>query len=94
MLIQHLDRAGFFAIQWVPAEPGTTYVRPGARGVVRVFVPADRDEMELYVGSLAAGELRYRGPVPAAAELRQWLGSDCSYPGSRLRPATALASAA
>lgn len=49
------------------------YVRPSAQGVLRVFAPASRAEVELYAGSLAAGELRYRGPVPPVAELRQLL---------------------
>ena len=73
MLSAQLEEAGFFPIQWAPAEPGTMYVRPSAQGVLRVFVPASRAEVELYAGSLAAGELRYRGPVPPEAELRQLL---------------------
>lgn len=80
MLSLQLDRAGFFPIQWAPAEPGTTYVRPGAQGVLRVFVPASSEEVELYAGSLAAGELRYRGPVPPEAELRQLLAGDFGRP--------------
>lgn len=73
MLQSHLENAGFFAIQWTPAKLGTMYVRPSAHGVQRVFVPANTEEVELYAGSLAAGELRYRGPVPPEAELRQLL---------------------
>lgn len=80
MLALQLDRAGFFPIQWAPAEPGTTYVRPSAQGVLRVFVPADSEEVELYAGSLAEGELRYRGPVPPEAELRQLLASGFGRP--------------
>jgi hypothetical protein len=90
MLSQQLDKAGFFPIQWVPAEPGTTYVRPSAQGVLRVFVPASNQEVELYAGSLAAGELRYRGPVPPEAELRQLLAGDFARPlYQRPRPAEA-----
>jgi hypothetical protein len=80
MLSQQLDKAGFFPIQWAPAQPGTTYVRPSAQGVLRVFVPASSAEVELYAGSLAAGELRYRGPIPPEAELRQLLASDFGRP--------------
>jgi hypothetical protein len=80
MLSQQLDKAGFFPIQWEPAQPGTTYVRPSAQGVLRVFVPASSAEVELYAGSLAAGELRYRGPVPPEAELRQLLASGFGQP--------------
>lgn len=76
MLSAQLDKAGFFPIQWAPAEPGTMYVRPSAQSVLRVFVPASSEEVELYAGSLAAGELRYRGPVPPEAELRQLLAGD------------------
>jgi hypothetical protein len=76
MLSLQLDKAGFFPIQWAPAEPGTTYVRPSAQGVLRVFVPASSDEVALYAGSLTAGELRYRGPIPPEAELRQLLAGD------------------
>jgi hypothetical protein len=56
------------------------YVRPSAQGVLRVFVPADSAEVELYSGSLAAGELHYRGPVPPEAELQQWLASYVGRP--------------
>lgn len=97
MLVEHLNQAGFFPIQWAAAEPGTTYVRPGAQGVLRVFVPAAGTEIELYTGRLTAGELRYRGPVPPAAELRQWLrgyfGRLLPLRGATV-PAAALAAAA
>ena len=76
MLALLLDKAGFFPITWLSAVPGTTYVRPGAQGVLRVFVAASCQELELYAGSLAAGELRYRGPLPSEAELRQLLAGD------------------
>ena len=82
MLAVQLDKAGFFPIQWAPAEPGTMYVRPSAQGVLRVFVPASRAEVELYAGSLAAGELRYRGPVPSEAELRQLLAGEVGRAGA------------
>jgi hypothetical protein len=75
MLVSHLYDAGFFPIQWPLAAPkaaaGNTYVRPCPQGVVRVFVPAEATEVEVYAGSLTAGELRYRGPAPSENELRQ-----------------------
>jgi hypothetical protein len=80
MLSLQLDNAGFFPIQWALAEPGTMYVRPSAQGVLRVFVPASSEEVELYAGSLAAGELRYRGPVPPEAELWQLLAGNFDRP--------------
>ncbi|WP_262895080.1 hypothetical protein [Hymenobacter negativus] len=41
MLTLHLHEEGFFPICWAEtATPGTTYVRPGARGVLRAFVLA------------------------------------------------------
>jgi hypothetical protein len=80
MLSLQLDKAGFFPIQWAPTEPGTTYVRPSAQGVLRVFVPASSEEVELYAGSLTAGELRYRGPVPPEAELQQLLAGNFGRP--------------
>lgn len=77
MLRQHLHAAGFFPICWAPAEPaaapGTTYVRPTAKGVLRVFVPTESQEVELYDGNLLTGQLRYRGPVGSQAELLQLL---------------------
>jgi hypothetical protein len=77
MLHKHLHTAGFFSIRWAPTESapksGTTYVRPSARGVLRVFVSAGDEEVELYAGRLAHGELRYRGPVPSEDQLQQLL---------------------
>jgi hypothetical protein len=79
MFLAHLHDAGFFPIQWAPVSPdpvpGHTYVLPSAKGVLRVFVPAEGKEMELYAGSLANGQLRYRGPVPNKAKLQQLLVS-------------------
>ncbi|HEX8507283.1 MAG TPA: hypothetical protein VF630_18105 [Hymenobacter sp.] len=84
MLIVHLHDAGFFPIQWAPkaadSVPGRTFVRPSAKGTLRVFVPAEGQEVELYAGSLAHGELRYRGPVPGETELRQLLLAALSGP--------------
>lgn len=97
MLSQHLNEAGYFPILWAPAEPGTTYVRPGARGVLRVFVPAHRAELELYAGPLVAGELRYCGPVPPEAELRLLLAGNFSalpHAYTRHRAAAEMAHAA
>lgn len=79
-LFRQLNEAGFFRIQWEAAGLGATYVRPNARGVLRMFVPAHTEEVELYAGSLAAGELRYRGPVPPEAELRQLLAGGFGRP--------------
>jgi hypothetical protein len=77
MLRSHLHRAGFFPIQWGPAipggVPGTTFVRPTAKGVLRVFVPAGDEVVEVYMGSLQAGKLCYRGPVHSEAELKMLL---------------------
>ena len=79
MLSSHLHTAGFFPISWAPAgpaaAPGTTYVRPTAKGILRVFVPAGANEVEIYTGRLSAGELRYRGPVGSAAELQRLLAT-------------------
>ena len=74
MLHQQLHPAGFFPIHWAPT-PGTTYVRPSARGVVRVFMSAGDEEVEVYSGRLTHGELRYRGPVPSEDKWQQLLGS-------------------
>jgi hypothetical protein len=76
MLFQQLHTAGFFPISWSPSEgatPGTTYVRPTALGVLRVFVPEGSSEMELYTGRLASGRLCYRGPVPSQDGLQELL---------------------
>ncbi|RTQ45911.1 hypothetical protein EJV47_24080 [Hymenobacter gummosus] len=73
MLATWLHHAGFFPIRWPAAAPGTTYVRPGATELRRVFVPQHTDEVEIYAGPLAEGRLCYRGPIRSEAELRQWL---------------------
>lgn len=74
MLTSFLHKEGFFPIRWTEtATPGTTYVRPGAKGVLRVFVPVLSDNVELFVGSLLAGKLRYSGPVHGENALRQLL---------------------
>lgn len=76
MLTLHLHNAGFFPIRWTEtAVPGTTYVRPGAKGVLRVFVSAQHDEVKLFAGSLSAGKLCYSGPVHGETELRQLLAA-------------------
>jgi hypothetical protein len=83
MLTVHLHKEGFFPISWADTTtPGTTYVRPTAKGVVRVFVPAQHNELQLYMGSLQAGQLRYCGPVPGAVELRQLLADACGTPAA------------
>jgi hypothetical protein len=73
MLRSHLHRAGFFPIQWAPATPGTTFVRPTAKGVLRVFLPAGEEAVEVYTGSLRAGKLYYRGPMHTEDELKRLL---------------------
>jgi len=81
MLNLHLHQAGFFPISWAgTAAPGTMYVRPSAKGVLRAFVPAHGQELELFAGSLLAGELRYRGPVTSEAQLRQVLAGAYQSP--------------
>lgn len=81
MLTLHLHKEGFFPIHWAEtATPGTTYVRPSAKGVLRAFVPAQREELELFVGNLFDGKLRYRGPVNSEAELRQLLAGAYAAP--------------
>lgn len=76
-MLQLLSAAGFFAIRWplfpAAALPGATYVLPTPRGVVRAFVPADGDELELYTGRLLTGRLCYRGPLASGVELRHLL---------------------
>ncbi|GAB3858000.1 hypothetical protein GCM10028822_32600 [Hymenobacter terrigena] len=78
MLSFLLTQAGFFSISWTPIEgttPGLTYVRPSAKGIVRAFVPDGHQEVELYAGRAAAGQLRYRGPVGSDAELQRLLAT-------------------
>jgi hypothetical protein len=77
MLLVSLHNAGFFPIQWLPANsylnPGTTYVRPSAAGLLRVFVPKVGNDIEVYTGSLFDAQLRYRGPINSEEELQQIL---------------------
>ena len=74
MLDLQLTSAGFFEISSTAEhhERGTTYVRPRAAEVVRVFVPAGAEEVEVYAGSLRAGRLVFRGPAEQALNL-PWL---------------------
>ncbi|GAB2940749.1 hypothetical protein GCM10027048_01420 [Hymenobacter coalescens] len=71
MLDVQLANAGFYEISW-PEAPGVTYVRPGVRESVRVFLPEDSPEVEVYAGDLKNGRLVYRGPADRATQLR-WL---------------------
>lgn len=73
MLENQLVEAGFYPISWpdTAEQPtsGTTYVRPGRRGLVRVFLCAASAQVEVYAGALQAGRLVYRGPAETAARL-------------------------
>ncbi|OON66987.1 hypothetical protein [Hymenobacter sp. CRA2] len=71
MLDVQLVNAGFYEISW-PEAPGATYVRPGRRESVRVYVPQASPEVEVYAGDLKNGRLVYRGPADHEACLR-WL---------------------
>lgn len=88
MLPDYFHTIGFFPIQWASVAPtavataATTYVLPTPKGVLRVVVPAAGAAMELYSGSLLAGELRYRGPVLSEADL-QLLVQQHRYGGLR-----------
>ena len=75
MVTTYLHEAGFFSISWTVANPrsGTTYVRPSAREVLRVFVPTAGEEIEVYSGNLFEGKLLYRGPVRTEADLLRLL---------------------
>jgi hypothetical protein len=68
MLDVQLANAGFYEISW-PEAPGATYVRPGRRESVRVFLPAASPEIEVYAGDLKNGRLVYRGPAEQAPHL-------------------------
>ncbi|KAA9327574.1 hypothetical protein F0P96_16465 [Hymenobacter busanensis] len=75
MLDVQLADAGFFPISWPEAPdqlPGTTYVRPGRRELVRVFLAHNRSEVAIYTGrDLRSTQLVYRGPTADAALLQQ-----------------------
>lgn len=77
MLHSWLHNAGFFPIQWPGIEEdfpaGATYVRPGATELLRVFVPGNGREVEVYAGTLSTPRLRYQGPVSSEVELAQVL---------------------
>ncbi|PJJ60850.1 hypothetical protein [Hymenobacter chitinivorans] len=70
MLTVQLANAGFYEISW-PTQviEGTTFIRPGARESVRVFLPRDSSEVEVYAGALKDGRLVYQGPAETAAQL-------------------------
>ncbi|AYA36127.1 hypothetical protein D3Y59_03055 [Hymenobacter oligotrophus] len=72
MLTVQLIEAGFYEVNWPNTEVvgGVTYVRPGVRESVRVFLPTDACEVEVYAGDLQNGRLVYRGPAAEAAQLR------------------------
>ena len=74
MINVQLKDAGFYEIAWPQQveQEGVTYVRPDAREYVRVFVPANSTEVEVYAGNLKEGKLVFRGPAETAATLR-WL---------------------
>ncbi|WP_400190538.1 hypothetical protein [Hymenobacter sp. B81] len=78
MLNVQLVDAGFYEVCWPENEvAGATYVRPGRRESVRVFLHRDSPEVEVYTGELHGGKLVYRGPAEAAAQLR-WLALRCN----------------
>jgi|GEM_PF-6773498 len=70
MLEVQLAKAGFYEIA-SPESPvaGTTFVRPGHRESVRVFLPHGSPEVEVYAGSVKNGRLVYQGPAETAAQL-------------------------
>lgn len=73
MLDNYLVATGFYQIAWPhspDAQPGQTYVRPGARESLRVFLCAAAPEMEVYSGELMNGRLVYRGPAELVEQLR------------------------
>ncbi|RYU78147.1 hypothetical protein [Hymenobacter persicinus] len=70
MLNAQLANAGFYEIASPDsAVAGATYIRPGYRESVRVFVPHNSAEVEVYAGSLKNGRLVYQGPAEMAAQL-------------------------
>ncbi|MCC3159786.1 hypothetical protein LJ737_21270 [Hymenobacter sp. 15J16-1T3B] len=73
MLDNYLVATGFYQISWPDgpdAKPGITFVRPGARESLRVFLCAAAPEMEVYTGDLQNGRLVYRGPAEVVEQLR------------------------
>ncbi|WP_345112189.1 hypothetical protein [Hymenobacter algoricola] len=70
MLDQQLASAGFYEIA-SPATSvaGVTLIRPGQRESVRVFLPHNSPEVEVYAGSVKNGRLVYQGPAEMAAQL-------------------------
>ncbi|RTQ46733.1 hypothetical protein EJV47_20375 [Hymenobacter gummosus] len=73
MLDTYLVATGFYQIAWPDApggQPGLTYVRPGVRESLRVFLCAAAPEMEVYTGELQNGRLVYRGPAELVEQLR------------------------
>jgi hypothetical protein len=65
-----LVNAGFYEIA-SPDSPvaGVTLIRPGQRESVRVFLPHNSTEVEVYAGSVKNGRLVYQGPAELAAQL-------------------------
>lgn len=70
MLDNYLVATGFYQIASPATRPGLTYVRPGARESLRVFLCAAAPEMEVYSGTLMNGRLVYRGPAELVEQLR------------------------
>ncbi|GAA4382917.1 hypothetical protein [Hymenobacter koreensis] len=70
MINTYLIEAGFYEVRWPSApELGSTFVRPGRRQSVRVFLPHNSQEVEVYAGDLLDSKLVYRGPAADAAQL-------------------------
>ncbi|MBC6698520.1 hypothetical protein [Hymenobacter sp. BT190] len=70
MLDKQLTNAGFFEIASPETSPtGVTLIRPGRRESVRVFLPHNSTDVEVYTGSIRSGRLVYQGPAETAAQL-------------------------
>jgi hypothetical protein len=84
MLDVQLIEAGFYEISWPEQEAakgklkGMTYIRPGKRESVRVFLSADAPDVEVYAGGLKDGRLVYAGPADQAT-LLPWIGQQKKY---------------
>jgi hypothetical protein len=70
MLDKQLASAGFYEIASAdPSAAGVTLIRPGHRESVRVFLPHNSPDVQVYAGSVRHGRLVYQGPAEAAAQL-------------------------
>lgn len=70
MLDVQLTNAGFYEIAGSDSSlAGVTLIRPGRRESVRVFLPHNSPEVEVYTGSVRNGRLVYQGSAENAALL-------------------------